>query len=146
MAQAWNKARDGWIALVYAIGADDLLDRVCPGKVMRLVAGDLAAWHRATGHGVEPNTQVWARLPRPWSVLRGEEACNRAMVAHVCEAVGLDPDRSGWVAARPAARPVPFRPTPELVHGVVVSHPHLAKVLRDAGWFSGKPITARVIH
>jgi hypothetical protein len=33
---------------------------------------------------------------------------------------------------------VPFHPTPELVHGVEVSSPGLAKVLRDTGWFSGK--------
>jgi hypothetical protein len=33
---------------------------------------------------------------------------------------------------------VPFQPTPELVHGVTVSHPELASVLRKSGWFSGK--------
>jgi hypothetical protein len=141
MAQAWNKARDGWIALVYGIGADDLLDRILPGKVMRLIAGDVAAWHRAVGHAVvEPNTQVWSRLPRPWAVLRGDARCTRDMVERQCIAAGLDSARSGWVAPRPASTPVRFAPTPELVHGVAVSHPHLAKVLRDAGWFSGQSL------
>jgi hypothetical protein len=138
LAQAWNRARDGWISVVYAVGAEDVLDRLLPGKVMRLVAADLAAWHRSVGHTVEPNTQVWSRLPRPWSVLRGEKRCTRAMVERACATVGLDPERTGWIAPRPPARPVAFAPTPELVHGVAVSHPHLAKVLRDAGFFSGK--------
>jgi hypothetical protein len=139
MAQAWNRARDGWIALVYGVGAEDLLDRLCPGKVMRLVAGDLAAWHRSVGHTVEPNTRVWSRLPRPWSVLRGEVACTRAMVEAACAAAGLDAEHSGWIAPRPPARPVAFTATPELVHGVAISHPHLARVLRQAGYFSGQP-------
>jgi hypothetical protein len=30
-----------------------------------------------------------------------------------------------------------MRPTPELVHGVIVYDPQLAGVLRRAGWFSG---------
>jgi hypothetical protein len=32
----------------------------------------------------------------------------------------------------------PFRPTPELVHGVSVGHPELARVLKKLGFFSGK--------
>ena len=142
-AQAWNRARDGWIALVYALGADDLLDRLCPGKVMRLVAGDLAAMHRAMGRGVEPNTAVWAQLPRPWEVLRGQRICTRSMIEEVCIGVGIDAERSGWIAPRPVAKAVPFRPTPELVHGVAVDHPILAKALRDGGWFSGKATAAK---
>jgi len=35
-----------------------------------------------------------------------------------------------------------FSPTPELVHGVAVTSPALAAVLRKAGWFSGKAVTA----
>jgi hypothetical protein len=143
LAGAWNKARDGWMALTYALGAEDLLDAACPGKVMRLVAGDLAAWHRSVGHGVEPNTQVWSSLPAPWKVLRGQARCTRAMVEAACRRAGLDPGKSGWVAPRPAAHPVAFRPTPELVHGVIVDNPHLAAFLRQAGWFAGKAAAVR---
>jgi hypothetical protein len=71
-------------------------------------------------------------------VLRGQARCTRAMVESACRRVGLDPATSGWVAPRPAAAPVRFTRTPELVHGVVVANPHLAAFLRQAGWFSGK--------
>lgn len=35
-ASAWNKAREFWIALLYAMGMDGVLDGMCVGKVMRL--------------------------------------------------------------------------------------------------------------
>jgi hypothetical protein len=35
---------------------------------------------------------------------------------------------------------VPFQPTPELVHGVAVSNPYLAKILKQHKYFSGKDI------
>ena len=66
MANAWNKARDNWIALLYAMRMDELLDGVCPGKVMRLMAADVAVWHRLAGGGLHPDTAVWAELPPPW--------------------------------------------------------------------------------
>lgn len=138
LAGAWNVARDSWMALTYALGLEEVLDRACPGKVMRLIAGDLAAMHRAVGHGIEPNTQVWSSLPLPWQVLRGQGRCDRTLIRDACAQAGLDPRTSGWISARPAATPVAFRPTPELVHGVVVGNPYLAGFLRRAGWWSGK--------
>ena len=54
--------------------------------------------------------------------------------------------RSGDVGldrAAPAGQVSRFRQTPELVHGVTVNHPYLATVLRKAGWYSGKPGTAK---
>ena len=53
-AGAWNKARESWISLVYALGMDEILERQCPGKVLRLMAADVAAWHRMTGDGLGP--------------------------------------------------------------------------------------------
>lgn len=138
-ASAWNKAREHFIALVYALGMDDLLDGMCLGKVMRLMAADVAAWHRSAGGGLDPGTLVWAELPRPWEVLSGRARCSRAEVEAVCRKHGIDPATSGWIAPRPPARVARFRQTPELVHGVTVNHPYLATVLRKAGWFSGKP-------
>ena len=140
LAGAWNKARDGWIAVTYALGADAVLDAMCPGKVMRLIAGDLAYMHKAMGSTGEPNTKVWRALPPPWQVLRGEEVCTRAQVERACQRAGLDPVKSGWVGPRAVAAPVRFRPTPELVHGVAVASPHLAAILRHAGWYAGKGV------
>ncbi|MFF4145079.1 hypothetical protein ACFY0A_27590 [Streptomyces sp. NPDC001698] len=51
----------------------------------------------------------------------------------------MDPARGGWTRAKRVVRPVPFRATPELVHGVTVADPMLATLLRSAGIFSGKP-------
>ena len=139
-AGAWNKARDGWIALLYGLGFDGVLEAMCPGKVLRLMAGDVAWWHRASGGGLSLDTAVWAALPLPWDVLSGKAECRLGFVEEVCRAHGVDPVKSGWIAPKPAAVARPFRPTPELVHGVTVAHPGLAAALRKLGVFSGKGV------
>ncbi|GAA3622139.1 hypothetical protein GCM10022419_129770 [Nonomuraea rosea] len=140
LAVAYNAARAGWLACLTGLDAMRLLDAACPGKVMRLMAGDLAAWHRASGGGVDPNTAVWSALPPPWQVLDGSATCTRADVESACRRAGLDPAASGWTApARPGATAV-FRPTPELVHGVTIADPVWAALLRRAGVFSGKQV------
>lgn len=138
LAGAWNAARRGWLGLVYALGMEDVAERLCFGKVMRLMAADVAAWHRASGGTLEPDTLVWAELPAPWEVFSGEATCTREKVRQVCREHGVDPETKGWTFPKQERKAVPFKPTPELVHGVVVSHPQLAAVLRKAGWFSGK--------
>ena len=50
------------MALLYALDMDEVLDQMCPGKVLRLMAADVAFWHRAVGGGLEPDTAVWAEL------------------------------------------------------------------------------------
>ncbi|WP_283137540.1 hypothetical protein [Rhizohabitans arisaemae] len=144
LALAYNAARAGWLACLASSNALELLDVACPGKVMRLMAADLAAWHRGTGGGVDPNTAVWAALPLPWEVLDGTGACTRADVAAACRTAGLDPEQSGWTA--PAARRgvAVFRPTPELVHGVSIADPVWAALLRRAGVFSGKGVRSEL--
>ncbi|MGW2205992.1 hypothetical protein [Streptomyces sp. NPDC001774] len=137
-AQAWSTARAHWFALLTELGREDFLDRVCPGKVPRLMAADVAYWHRKSGGGLHPDTYVWAELPLPWKVLRGEEECTRSLVEQVCARHGVDPVAGGWTAPRPAAEPVGYRRTPELVHGVQVVDPLMASALRSAGVFSGK--------
>ena len=139
-AGAWNKARESWIALVYALEMDEVLERLCPGKVLRLMAADVAAWHRLSGGGLDPDTQVWNDLPLPWEVISGEAECPRRLVEEVCRKYGVDPVRSGWSAPKPGRTVHPYRPTPELVHGVTVGHPGLALVLRKLGYFSGKVV------
>lgn len=145
-AGAWNRARDHWIALVEALGLDALLDEMLPGKVMRLIAADVAAWHRSTGGGIHPDTTVWHELPKPWDVLRLEVPCDRATVEAVCVRAGVDPVKSGWSAARRRTAVAAFRPTPELVHGVDVGNPYLAAFLRRLGAFSGRPLRADVLR
>lgn len=139
-ANAWNKARDGWMNLIYALGMEFILEEMCFGKVMRLIAGDVAAWHHQEGHKGDPNLLVWDQLPLPWEVLSGRTTCSRERVITICKEAQLDPERTGWIAPR-THQPVPFRPTPELVHGVTVSNPYLAKVLKQHQYFSGKGVT-----
>ncbi|NUW46615.1 hypothetical protein [Nonomuraea rhodomycinica] len=140
LAAAYNAARAGWLACLASLDALDLLDVACPGKAMRLMAADLAAWHQSSGSDVDPNTAVWAALPPPWEVLDGIQVSTRADVEAACRTAGLDPEKCGWTA--PAARrgAAVFRPTPELVHGVSVADPVWASLLRRAGAFSGKPL------
>jgi hypothetical protein len=137
-AQAWNTARAHWFALLTELGRDDVLDRVCLGKVPRLMAADVAYWHRMSGGGLHPDTYVWAELPLPWKVLRGEKECPRSLVEEVCVRHGVDPVAGAWTAPRQATQAVAFRRTPELVHGVAVADPLVASALRSAGVFSGR--------
>jgi hypothetical protein len=140
-ANAWNRAREAWVGLLHSMGMEDELDSLCFGKVLRLMAADVAAWHRARGGTLEPDTQVWNELPLPWEVLSGAAQSTRARVESVCYQLGVDPIKKGWVAPPPERKVEKFQPTPELVHGVAVAGPELAAVLRKAGWFSGKSIS-----
>ncbi|MFI6445750.1 hypothetical protein [Kitasatospora sp. NPDC050543] len=137
-AQAWNTARSHWFALLTELGRVDVLDRLCPGKVPRLMAADVAYWHRISGGGLHPDTYVWAELPLPWETLRGEKECPRTLVEEVCARHGVDPVAGAWTTARPSVEAVAFRRTPELVHGVAVADPLMASAMRSAGIFSGK--------
>jgi hypothetical protein len=138
-AGAWNKARDNWMNLIYSLGLEYILDDICFGKVLRLIAADVAYWHSATGGKLDPNTDVWNRLPLPWEVFEGKQACTREMVIKYCTEAGIDAERSGWIAPR-VHGVAEFKPTPELVHGVTVANPFLATVLKRHRYFSGKGV------
>ena len=140
LAGAWQKARTGWISLLFALGMEDALQALCPGKVLPLIAADVAYWHKMAGHPPSPDLLVWNDLPAPWDVLEGRAFCTRAEVEAACKKRGLDPEKSGWTGGRPAGNAAAFRPTPELVHGVTVSSPFLADALRKAGVFSAKGV------
>ncbi len=139
-ASAWNMARKHWVALLFAMGMEDMLEGLCLGKVPRLIAADVASWHRSAGRGLHPDTHVWADLPYPWRVLDGQARCSRDDVLAACARHGVDPERAGWVAPQTSTRVERFRPTPELVNGVAVRSPQLAYALRRAGYFSGKAL------
>lgn len=137
VAGAWNKAREHWISLTTAIAGDAFLELFCPGKVMRLMAGDVARWHRSSGGDIHPDTLVWATLPLPWKVFEGEASCTMRDVETACERAKAN--FKSW-GVRRERQAVETKYTPELVHGVEVSSPELAKALRKAGVFSGKGI------
>ena len=144
LAGAYNAARNGWIACLHAAGLTSLVEDAWPGKVMRVMAADLAWWHQESGGGLHPDTSVWSRLPLPWEVLDGSAVCTRSDVEAACREHGVDPERSGWTAPRTHRWIARFRPTPELVHGVAVSDPLWAMALRRARVFSGKPLNTEV--
>ena len=108
-AGAWNKARDGWIEVLHALGMEEVLDKLCPGKVLRLMAADVAAWHRSSGGGLEPDTTVWAALPPPWDVLSGSASCSREVVEAGVPSLPGEPGGEGVdvPATGPAAGGVP---------------------------------------
>ncbi|MDH4472735.1 MAG: hypothetical protein QE487_08995 [Fluviicola sp.] len=136
-AGAWNKARDNWMNLIYSLGLDYILEEICFGKVLRLMAADVVAWHFSTGGKLDPNTEVWNKIPLPWEVFQNKTECNKELVIKYCKQAGLDPEKSGWIAPR-VHGVAEFKPTPELVHGVTVSNPFLATVLKRHRYFSGK--------
>jgi len=138
MAGAWNKARDAWISLLYGLGMEKMLDEFCIGKVLRLMAADVAWWHSHTGGELEPDTAVWNEIPLPWEVLNGNKKCTKEYVLAICNKFNVDPVSKGWVAPKKYDNVQPFKPTPELVHGVIVGHPLLALYLKNMGFFSGK--------
>lgn len=136
-AGAWNNARDNWMNLIYSLDLDYILDEICFGKVLRLMAGDVVAWHLTSGGKLDPNTDVWNKLPLPWEVFQNKIKCNKELVIKYCKEAGLDPEISGWIA--PKIHGISkFKPTPELVHGVIISNPFLATVLKRHKYFSGK--------
>lgn len=139
-AGAWNKARDNWMNLIYSLGLDFILEEICFGKVLRLMAADVVAWHYSTGGKLDPNTEVWNKIPLPWEVFQNKAECNKELVIKYCKQAGLDPEKSGWIAPR-VHGVAEFKPTPELVHGVAVSNPFLAAVLKRHRYFSGKNAT-----
>lgn len=146
VAGGWNRARESYVSVLHAMGMSSVLDSVCLGKVMRLMAADVAQWHQASGGDVHPDTKVFAALPFPWDVVHGRESCTRGMVEDACRNAGVKPE--AWTgASEKDAAAARFTPTPELVHGVSVSSPELALVLRKAGVFSGqfaKPLDVEV--
>lgn len=144
-AGAWNKARDQWIKLLFDLRMEGLIQFYFPGKVLRLMAADVVRWHSfsaSDGDGLHPDTKVWRELPRPWEVFSGDAQCTVQMIEEACAKHGVR--REGWSLPHDDRQAVQYTPTPELVHGVTVTSPFLAKIIRDAGGFSGKGMSYHV--
>lgn len=134
-AGAFNKAREGWMNTLYSLEAESLLDSFAPSKALRLMAADVVAGHKHYGSGgLEPDTAVWGALPKPWEVILGGVSCTRDDIEAACKK--FDVQGKGWIKPRPKTI-AKFKPTPELVHGVIVSSPELAATLKSLGYFSG---------
>jgi hypothetical protein len=140
-AGAYNTARARWLQVLAASGQLGLLEAVCPPKLPRLMAADLIYWHQIAGNATaHPDVLVAASLPPVWEVLQGQAECTAPMVLQACAAHGLDPEASYWTGPVRPGELGRFEPTPELVHGIVVSSPLLGSILRHARVFSGQPI------
>lgn len=148
VAGAWNKARDSWMNLIHVMGMETLLDHFCPGKTLRLMASDVVQWQgyskspnfnwknqASVDLALHPDTLVFRALPKPWEVFQGKMTCTRAQVKAVTDRVyNTNPAQAlGWYGMKLAKRAASFQVTPELVHGVTVSSPYLASVLKSAG-------------
>lgn len=141
IAGAWNKAREHWVSLTYAISGTAMLNAVCPGKVMRLMAADVVRWHASSGGEIHPDTHAWATLPAPWEVLTGRAKCGLPEIEMACRKTKAKYESWSFRRDRKA---VSFVATPDLVHGVAVASPELAAALRKAGVFSGKEVSGQV--
>jgi hypothetical protein len=127
LADSYNAARAGWIACLDAAGCLRLLNAICPGKAVRL----------ASGPGDDPETAVWAALPKPWEVLDGT-SCTARTVELVCRQCGVDPRATGWTGPAPYAVTAQWAPTQELQDGIRAGDPIWAGVLDNAGAFAGQ--------
>lgn len=135
LAGAFNKARDGWINSLYAIGAEALLETHAPPKWLRLMAADVVFMHSRYGSGgLEPDTAVWQDLPKPWKVVKNGARCDRQMIEDACARHGVK--GKGWIAPR-GEFVEDFTPTPELLHGVIVESAALGTLLKKQGYFAG---------
>lgn len=134
-AGAWNKARDWWLSLCADLGMDVSL--MLPGKTPRLMAADVAYWHKISGGQPHPDELVVKELPMPWDVLFGDAQCTMKMVVKACKKHRVDGAQTGWFAPRSRTQLSSWSPTPELVHGVIVDDPLLAHIFRKLNWFCG---------
>lgn len=143
-AGAFNKARDQWIKLLFDLRMEETIRFYFPGKVLRLMAADVVHWHSIGkgDDGLHPDTKVWRELPCPWEVFSGDAQCTVQMIEDACVKHGVR--REGWALPHDDKRAVQYTPTPELVHGIAVTSPFLASILKSAGAFSGKGMSHHV--
>ncbi|GGV16492.1 hypothetical protein GCM10010495_33510 [Kitasatospora herbaricolor] len=129
-ARAWNAARVQYLEVLEALGAQEVLGRVCPGQVAWLDVIEPESWRRWVSDRKFREIEVWAGLPLPWQVLAGTEDCPAELVERVCRRHGVDPVRTGWTTGRARWAAPAGRLTAAFVDGVAEADPVLARVLR----------------
>jgi hypothetical protein len=138
-AGALNTMRSAWISATIAAGFDSVLDNYLPGKAPRLMAADLVWWARNMGQELHEDTRMFAKLPYPWEVINGDKKLNRAKILSVARKANVtNVDETGWVGPRTGVVSEVAAAEPITVHGIVVSDPYLAVMLRKSGAFSAK--------
>lgn len=138
VAGAWNRARDMWLAMIVALGAESVLEVFMPTKAMRLMAGDVASWHAAVDgeQPLDPDTAAWRDLPKPWECMSDETPCPASKVYEVCATHGIDADAKGWTSPRMRLQIAPWIPNYDTVCGIQMAHPEVAWWLRKVGMFT----------
>lgn len=137
-AGAYNTMRSAWIASMSVAGLTKTFDNYLPGKAIRLLAGDLVRWNTYEGGSVSLDFDLFQKLPYPWLVVNAQAELNRSLMV---EADVLTEDKlisGGWVSTRKNLELEIPEADPALVHGVTVSDPEFAKLLRKIGVFSAK--------
>lgn len=150
VAGAWNRARDMWLAVMTALGRNDVFTAFLPGKCLRLMAGDVVYLH-TLGDGnnasnvddtLDADTKVWRDLPKPWDVMDSSVFCGLETVSAVCKLHGVDGKAKGWTAPRARTAVDMWVPTYDAVCGIEINQPELAWWLRKVGMFTAKPLNA----
>lgn len=145
-AGAFNTMRSGWIAGMTASGLSSMFDMYLPGKAIRLLAADLVRWNYYVNDSyVSADAELFAKLPYPWDVIKGDAELTRAIMVDVDVLDEATLTEKGWVSPRSGLEFEAPAPDPALVHGVTVANPELAVLLRKIGVFSSKPLKHSVI-
>lgn len=136
-SRCYNQARTGWLNLLKALGRESTLLVLCPGKVPALIASDVSFWHASEGGNAHADEAIFFTLPKPWDVLNARAVCGSDVVIAACKANNVDAETSGWTSGYKQSSLEETKASPELVNGVEVSNPELAKLLKSLGAFGG---------
>ncbi len=132
VAGAYNKCRDGWIEAVYSVNQDEILDVFLPGKVLRLMAADVA-WG-LHGGDLHVDNKVWSEIPKAWDVILGKDVCGKKVIRNVCEKYKVNVH--SWILPREYSA-CEVQDTKNLLHGIEVSSKSFANLLKQNGYFAG---------
>lgn len=144
-AGAFNTMRSAWIASMSAAGLNGTFDLYLPGKAVRLLAADLVRWNSYEGGSVSVDFDLFHKLPYPWAVLSGEATLNRQDMVDAGLLTEARLAETGWISTRSGLEFEVPEPDPALVHGVTVTNPDFAELLRKIGVFSAKPLNLKAL-
>jgi hypothetical protein len=139
-AGALNTMRSAWISASISAGLDSIFDNYLPGKAPRLMAADIVWWGRENGQELHEDTRLFNALPYPWEVITGSKSLNREQILSAAKKESVDATSTGWVGPRTNIELEIAVAEPATVHGVIVTDPNLALILRRVGAFSGKQL------
>lgn len=123
----YNTMRSAWVNLTSFLKLDAVFESFLPGKAPRIMAADLMYSRVSDGQEAHKDSDLFFLFAKPWEVLAGEGT------------VDLEEARKhdGWAAPLKNVETEAPSVEPALVHGVVVSSPAMAEILRKTGVFAG---------